>query len=189
MSASVSASQIPPQHSLEPGRDRCPPCRTRPARPAGALGSGKPPCSPRRSHPLLGLNLWKEKSLFLRNILPKTPPWVSGSVLGGDTALGGTGTPGVQEAELWPPLLLHTKDAHVVFALLLVLLNQVVKGVGKILEEHVLLVHLQAQDAVQEFGDGAVCKSTVGQGTWHSWTWNPPAPSQRAPQAAPPCPL
>lgn len=114
--------------------------------------------------------------------MKKAPPWVSGSVLGGDSALGGTG---VQETELWPLLLLHTKDAHVVFALLLVLLNQVIKGVRKILEEHVLLVHLQAQDAVQEFGDGAVCESRGGQGMRCSWMWKPSAPSQRAPHSSP----
>ena len=83
------------------------------------------------------------------------------------------GTSELQSGEIWPPLFLLTEDAHVVFALLLVLFNQIVKGVRKILEEHVLLVHLQPQDAVQELGDGAVCKSAAGQGTPRSWAWHP----------------
>lgn len=49
-----------------------------------------------------------------------------------------------------------TQDAHVVFALLLVCLDEVVKGVREVLEQRVLLVHLQPQDAVQELSDGAV---------------------------------
>lgn len=43
---------------------------------------------------------------------------------------------------------LHTQDSHVVFALLLVLLDQVVKVVSEILEEMVLLVNLQPQDTI-----------------------------------------
>ena len=50
-----------------------------------------------------------------------------------------------------------TQDAHVVFALPLVGSDEVVKGVGEVLEECVLFVHLQPQDAVQELADGAVC--------------------------------
>lgn len=50
-----------------------------------------------------------------------------------------------------------TQDAHVVFALPLVRSDEVVKGVGEVLEECVLFVHLQPQDAVQELADGAVC--------------------------------
>lgn len=49
-----------------------------------------------------------------------------------------------------------TQDAHVVFALLLVRLDEAVEGVREVLEERVLLVHLQPQDAVQELGDGAI---------------------------------
>lgn len=52
---------------------------------------------------------------------------------------------------------LHTQNSHVVFALLLVLLDQVVKVVCEVLEELVLLVNLQPQDAIQELGDAAVC--------------------------------
>lgn len=43
---------------------------------------------------------------------------------------------------------LHTQNSHVVFALLLVLLDQVVKVVSEILEEMVLLVNLQSQDTI-----------------------------------------
>lgn len=50
-----------------------------------------------------------------------------------------------------------TQDTHVVSALLLVYLDEVVKRVREILEQSVLLVHLQPKDAVQELGDGAVC--------------------------------
>ena len=49
-----------------------------------------------------------------------------------------------------------TQDPHVIFALLLVLRNQVVEVVGEVLEQGVLLVHFQTQDTVQELGDGAV---------------------------------
>lgn len=50
-----------------------------------------------------------------------------------------------------------TQNAHVVSAFLLVYLDEVVKGVREILEQSILLVHLQPQDAVQELGNGAVC--------------------------------
>lgn len=42
----------------------------------------------------------------------------------------------------------RTEDSHVIFSLLLVLLNQVVKVVRKVLEEIVLFVNLQAKNAV-----------------------------------------
>ena len=49
-----------------------------------------------------------------------------------------------------------TQNAHVVLPLLLVFLDQVVEVVGEVLEQRVLLVNLQAQDAVEELGDAAV---------------------------------
>lgn len=49
-----------------------------------------------------------------------------------------------------------TQDAHVIFALLLVYVDKVVEGVREILEQRILLMHLQPQDAVEELGDGAV---------------------------------
>lgn len=51
---------------------------------------------------------------------------------------------------------LLTKYTHVIFAFLFVLVNQVFKVVGEVLEEKVLLVHLQAQNPIQEFSDGAI---------------------------------
>lgn len=63
-------------------------------------------------------------------------------------------------------LSLHTQYSHVVFALLLVLLNQVVKVVCEVLEEMVLFVNLEAQDAIQELGDAAVC----GKRKWQTTT-------------------
>lgn len=48
----------------------------------------------------------------------------------------------------WFEYDLHTQDPHVVFALLFILLDQVVEVVSEVLEQIVLLVDLQAQDAV-----------------------------------------
>lgn len=62
----------------------------------------------------------------------------------------------------WAPPLKLTQDAHVVSALLLVYLDEVVKGVREILEQSILLVHLQPKDAIQELGDGAVCGAELG---------------------------
>lgn len=59
-----------------------------------------------------------------------------------------------------------TQDAHVISALLLVYLDEVVKRVREILEQSVLLVHLQPKDAVQELGDGAVCGCSWVSGLW-----------------------
>lgn len=41
-----------------------------------------------------------------------------------------------------------TQNSHVIFPLFLVLFNQVVKVVSEVLEEIVLLVDLEAQDAI-----------------------------------------
>lgn len=49
-----------------------------------------------------------------------------------------------------------TQDAHIVSAFLLVCLNEVVEGVREVLEQCILFVHFQPQDAVQELGDGTV---------------------------------
>lgn len=43
---------------------------------------------------------------------------------------------------------LHTQDSHVIFALLFILLNEIVKVVSEVLEEMVLFVDLQTQDAI-----------------------------------------
>lgn len=64
------------------------------------------------------------------------------------------------------PALKLTQDAHVVSALLLVHLDEAVKRVREILEQSVLLVHLQPKDAVQELGDGAVCGWRWVSGLW-----------------------
>lgn len=66
---------------------------------------------------------------------------------------------------------LHTQNSHVVFALLLVLLDQVVKVVCEVLEELVLLVNLQPQDAIQELGDAAVCGKRRRKTTTHINKW------------------
>lgn len=52
--------------------------------------------------------------------------------------------------------MLLTQYPHIIFALFLVLFDQVVEIVRKILEEGVLFVHLQAQYPVEELGDIAV---------------------------------
>lgn len=108
------------------------PCRRPPARPAGALGPGTPAGSPRRSHQCQGPGLGRR----------------SGVSRWSRTLARGWGR--VSPAAL-------TQDTHVIFALLLVSSDEVVKGVRKVLEKGVLLVHLQPQDAVQELADGAVC--------------------------------
>lgn len=62
--------------------------------------------------------------------------------------------PGIQELLIHSLLL--TQNPHVIFAIFLVSLNQVVKSIAEVLKEQILLFYLQAQDAVQELGDGAV---------------------------------
>ena len=99
--------------------------------PAGARGPGTPAGSPRRSRQCRGPGLGRASGVSGRSRGPGP---------------GGRASP----AGL-------TQDAHVVFALLLVGGDEVVEGVGEVLEERVLLVHLQPQDAVEELADGAVC--------------------------------
>lgn len=55
---------------------------------------------------------------------------------------------------VWDQLL--TEYTHVIFAFLFVLVNQVFKVIDEVLEEKVLLVHLQAQNPIQEFSGGAI---------------------------------
>lgn len=52
--------------------------------------------------------------------------------------------------------MLLTQYSHIIFAIFLVLFDQVVKIVSEILEEGVLFVYLQAQYPVEELGDIAV---------------------------------
>ena len=78
-----------------------------------------------------------------------------------------------------------TQDAHVVFALPLVGGNKMVKGVGEVLEECVLLVHLQPQDAVQELADGAVCGRQGASGYVQAASLSPPLPSYPPPPPHP----
>lgn len=73
------------------------------------------------------------------------------------------------------PLVALTQDAHVVFSLLLVHLDEVVEGVREVLEQCVLLVHLQSQDAVEELGDGTVCGGRRASGCVNS-THSLPSP-------------
>lgn len=101
----------------------------------------------------------------------------------GERVSGASGSLGPGPGEGVPTGL--TQDAHVVFALPLVGGNKVVKGVGEVLEECVLLVHLQPQDAVQELADGAVCGWQGASGYVQAASLSPPLPSYLPPPPHP----